>query len=51
MAKSDNDILKRTLKHYIDLEYYANGVDEEIQELLEFLRRSVHELQEKFTEK
>lgn len=37
MAKSDNDILKRTLRHYIDLEYYANGVDEEIQELLEIL--------------
>ena len=37
MARSDNDILKRTLRHYIDLEYYANGVDEEIQELLEIL--------------
>lgn len=37
MAKSDNNILKKTLRHYIDLEYYANGVDEEIQELLEIL--------------
>lgn len=29
-----NDILKQTLLHYINLEYYANGIDEEFQVLL-----------------
>ena len=29
-----NDILKQTLLHYINLEYYANGIDEEFQMLL-----------------
>lgn len=36
MAK-DNEILKKTLRHYIDLEYYANGVAEDLDELLEAL--------------
>ena len=31
---ADNEILKKTLKHYIDLEYYANGLDAEFQTLL-----------------
>ena len=34
MKKSDNEILKKTLLHYINLEYYANGLDEEFQLLL-----------------
>lgn len=29
-----NEILKQTLLHYIDLEYYANGIDDEFQDLL-----------------
>lgn len=29
-----NEKLKKTLLHYINLEYYANGLDEEFQELL-----------------
>lgn len=33
----DNEILKETLLHYINLEYYANGIDEEFQTLLEEL--------------
>jgi len=35
----ENEILKKTLRHYIDLEYYANGVDEEFQTLLKELER------------
>lgn len=31
---ADKDITKETLRHYIELEYYANGVDEEMQALL-----------------
>ncbi len=31
---ADNEILKKTLRHYIDLEYYANGVVEDLDELL-----------------
>ena len=31
---ADNEILKKTLRHYIDLEYYANGVAEDLDELL-----------------
>ena len=34
MTKTENEILKKTLRHYIDLEYYANSVDADIQELL-----------------
>ncbi len=33
-----NRILKETLKHYINLEYYANGLDEEFQTLLKELQ-------------
>ena len=33
----DNEILKSTLLHYINLEYYANGIDKEFQDLLEEL--------------
>ena len=36
---TNNEILKKSLRHYIDLEYYANGVDEELQTLLEELIR------------
>lgn len=32
-----NEILKKTLLHYINLEYYANGIDEEFQTLLKEL--------------
>lgn len=37
MAKDikKNDIAKKTLKHYIDLEFYANGVDADLQALLD----------------
>lgn len=37
MAKDSkkNDITKKTLKHYIDLEFYANGVDADLQALLD----------------
>ena len=35
----ENEILKKTLSHYIDLEYYANGVDEEFQSKLEELKK------------
>ena len=35
----ENEILKKTLRHYIDLEYYANGVDEEFQSKLEELKK------------
>ena len=38
MKKSVNEILKKTLKHYIDLEYYANGVDLDIQDLFNELK-------------
>ncbi len=37
MKKAENDTLKKLLRHYIDLEYYANGVDEDMQILLEEL--------------
>ena len=37
MGKTDNEILKKTLRHYIDLEYYANGVTEDLDEILEEL--------------
>jgi gas vesicle protein len=33
----NNEILKKTLLHYINLEYYANGIDEEFQTLLKEL--------------
>ncbi len=35
----DNKILKETLLHYINLEYYANELDEEFQTLLEELQK------------
>lgn len=38
MRKTDNEILKKTLLHYINLEYYANGLDEEFQTLLNELQ-------------
>ena len=31
---ADNKILKKTLRHYIDLDFYANTVNEELMELL-----------------
>ena len=39
-----NETLKKTLRHYIDLEYYANGVDEELQTLLEELIRECNKI-------
>lgn len=35
----DNKILKKILLHYINLEYYANGLDEEFESLLEELKK------------
>lgn len=37
MAKDirKNDITRKTLRHYIDLEFYANGVDADLQALLD----------------
>ena len=34
-----NKVLNKFLKHYINLEYYANGIDEEFQTLLEDLQK------------
>ena len=34
MTKNKNEVLKKTLLHYINLEYYANGIDDEFQTLL-----------------
>lgn len=39
MNKNENEALKKTLLHYINLEYYANGIDEEFQTLLEDLQK------------
>ena len=39
MTKNENEVLKKTLLHYINLEYYANGIDEEFQNLLEDLQK------------
>ena len=38
MDKKENETLKKTLLHYINLEYYANGLDEESQTLLSELQ-------------
>jgi len=38
MRNTGNEILKKTLLHYINLEYYANSLDEEFQTLLEELQ-------------
>ena len=35
----DKEILKKTLRHYIDLEYYANGISDEFQSLLKEVER------------
>ena len=37
MTKKDNDVLKKTLKHYIELDLYANGVADDINVILEDL--------------
>ena len=34
MTEEENKTLKRTLRHYLDLECYANGVDADMQDLL-----------------
>lgn len=44
MKKNNKDIIKKTLRHYIDLEYYANAVNEDIQILLEELGNECKEL-------
>ena len=41
---ANNEILKKSLRHYIDLEYYANGVDEEMQALLDELIRECNKI-------
>ena len=41
---TNNEILKKSLRHYIDLEYYANGVDEEMQSLLDELIRECNKI-------
>lgn len=41
---ADKDIVKETLRHYIGLEYYANGVDEEMQALLDELGEDCGEI-------
>ena len=38
-----NDKLKKTLKHYIDLELYSNGVADEIEEQLYELYKKLNE--------
>lgn len=37
MKQTDKDILRKTLRHYIDLEYYANGINDDEMMLLEEL--------------
>lgn len=38
MKRDNNEILKKTLKHYVDLEFYANGVDLDVQDLFSELK-------------
>lgn len=41
---ADNETLKKTLRHYIDLEFYANSVDSEMQSLLKELIKECDEI-------
>lgn len=43
MRNTGNEILKKTLLHYINLEYYANGLDEEYQSLFKRLQEDCAE--------
>lgn len=44
MANKENDKLKKFLRHYIDLDFYANTVDKELMELFEELELGCDEI-------